>query len=140
MIKVKSLHPKSVLNKFRHCIQTTASVGPRYFITPEDCVLREVQLCNAIKITSNRVLTIRNLTYSESYLNSQAITTVSACVGQPYVVDISSSDALGSSTSGTKGAPFMTAGTVLKIDWSASKGDFAASIIFDRAKKEDRAQ
>jgi hypothetical protein len=77
---------------------------------------------------------------SENYLNSEAITTISACVGQPYEFNVSSSDAAGSSTSGTKGAPFITAGTLLVINWSCTKGDMGASIMFDRVTKKDRAQ
>ena len=140
MIKVKSIHPKSFLNTFRHHIGTTASVGPEYLIVSEPCVLKGVQLCNGIKISSNRSFSIQNLTNSENYLNSEAITTISACVGQPYEFNVSSSDAAGSSTSGTKGAPFITAGTLLVINWSCTKGDMGASIMFDRVTKKDRAQ
>jgi hypothetical protein len=132
MITVKSIHPKSLINKFTMEFQTTASVGPCYMMVPYDSILEYVNYGMAIKTTSNRSFSIENLTKSMSYLNS-AVVMGSGAVGFVTKNGISSSDA---GASGTYGRPIISAGTLLKIDWSSTKGDCAFNLVFKRDPNE----
>jgi hypothetical protein len=131
MITLKSFAPDSIIKNFSIDHQTTASVGPVYRIVPFDSILMNVAHGIAIAVTSDKSFTIRNLSNSQTYLNSATISVNTACaVGRCHLVGMSSSDAgLGS---GTFGRPFVSAGSLLKIDWSASKGDSAFAINFKR--------
>lgn len=135
-IKVKSLDPKSVLSKFSVQIHTTASIGPAFVMVPFDGMFESVFTEHAIAITSNRQITVRNLTKSMTYLNSQVITTVTACHGNAYAVDISSSRMYSSTNHSSVAVdPWVSAGTVLLVNWTASKGDAAYSLMFRRANQ-----
>jgi len=135
MITLKSFAPDSVLKNFSLGHQTTASVGPVYLMVPFDSIMMNVAHGIAIAVTSNKSFSIRNLTKSMSYLNSATISVNTACaVGKTHLVGLSSSDAgLGSAT---YGRPFVSAGSLLRVDWSASKGDSAFAINFKRTQSK----
>jgi hypothetical protein len=128
MINIKSFHPDSVIKNFSLTHQTTASVGPTYFIVPFNSILLNVAHGIAIAVTSDKSFTVRNLSNSMSYLNSATISVNTACaLGRCHLLGISSSDA---GASGTFGTPTVSAGSLLQVDWSASKGDSAFALNF----------
>lgn len=130
MIKVKSLHPDSILKNFTISFQTTASVGTFYQLVPHDCILENVMNGIGIATTSNRTFNINNLSVSRIYLDSAAVNT-SAAVGSSFKVGVGASADGGS---GTIGRPFISAGSLLKFTWSASKGDSCFLANYKRVK------
>jgi hypothetical protein len=126
MITVKSINPESIMGDFTVSYQTTASVGPAYFLIPYNAILKEAQFGMAIKTTSNRSFSIKNLANSVTYLNS-AVYMGSGAVG--YVTKV------GLSASANLGPAFITQDTLLSVGWSASKGDVGFSLIFKHAAK-----
>lgn len=128
MLTVKSFHPDSVLNTDVLSISTTASVGPEFRIVPNNCILDRVQIvsgiCSCAGTPSKRLWSIKNMSTSEVYINSGSFGITNQQLGVVNEVGVTSSD--------TNGRPFISAGTLLQIGWTASRGDQGISILLTR--------
>ena len=120
-ITVKSLDPRSAARKWVVDIQTTASIGPGYVIVPFDCKLDSVKFGAGIKTTSDKAFYLKNVANSRVYFNS-AVVQGSNVVGQ--VAEIFPAC-----------ASYITANTLLSVEWTATKGDYGASLIFTLEKE-----